>query len=84
MSADSVHCRRKRELRCRESLRVPEAHFANDTHCSLLVLRTLSKLIRVLLRILLVHPGYGSRAQNNYIFILATAGRSPTAVYENA
>jgi len=85
MSADSFHCRRKRELRSRESLRVPEApFFANDTHCDLIILRTLSKWNRVLLRMLLVHPGEGSRAQTNHVFILAAADRSPTALYENA
>jgi hypothetical protein len=65
MSADSVHCRRKRELRSRESLRVPEAHFANDTHCHLIIVRTLSTLTGVLPRMLHVHPGYVSRAQTN-------------------
>ena len=57
MSIDRVHCRRKRDFRSRESLRVPEAPFAKDTHRSLITLRTLSKLTRLLLRMLFVHPG---------------------------
>jgi len=57
MSTDSIHCRRKRELRSGESLREPETLFTNDTHFKLIILRTLSKLTRVLLRMLLVHPG---------------------------